>query len=68
MERKAKVFAVRNKQYDSQAIGGVRLVKAKSRAEVEWHILNDFTVEPATVEEVHELGVLGVKIEVLEAA
>ena len=65
-ERKPKIFTVRNKDFDSQAIGGVRLVKAKSRAEVEWHILNDFAIDTATVEETHELGVAGIKIEAVE--
>lgn len=65
MERKAKVFAVRNKQFDSQAIGGVRLVKG-TRAQVEKFIRDEIEISEASAEEAHELAAAGVRIEIVE--
>lgn len=67
MERKAKVFAVRNKQYDAQAIGGVRLVKG-TKAQVERYIRDEVEIAEASAEEAHELAAAGVRIEVVEVA
>lgn len=60
---KAKIFAVRNRAVDPQAVESVRLVRAHRRAQVESFILGDFEIAPATADECVEAGALGIKVE-----
>lgn len=68
-ERKAKVFKVKTKNDGASRFAlrgeesGYRLVRAKTDAQVNAHIAQDFEIEVATPEDLHTAGKDGVEIE-----
>lgn len=59
----AKVFVVKPVQAVVGEGAKSRLIRAERRTQVESYILGDFIIEPASVDEAHELAKVGIEIE-----